>query len=540
MSPKSSLLSQLTLIVLVVIALLMGAAAFASYRLWSVVQEFSHLVETEQRWAQDIGNIHVDFKTQIQEWKNVLLRSHDAAQGDKYWASFQKHEQQVQSASTRLAESMADPTARQRVQGFVKAHQKMGEDYRKGLAALKAAGNDHKAGDLAVKGMDREPSELLKQVSELLEKQAVTAAQTAEADAIRALWWAGLAMLLGLVAGLFCFMMYVHAHVVSRARHLVMGLSRLEQGEFTQTIQAGRGDEIGQIAASADQVRSNLGGLIGGIAKASQSVAQTSSQLSRSTQTLAESAGKQSETVTKNVASVEEMVASITSIAGQTDRINETFAEGTEKLQASLTEVSGLQQQAQMLGQVMRNIEVSSTAFLQSTAAINQLTAQVKEIAEQTNLLALNAAIEAARAGEQGRGFAVVADEVRKLAENSAKAAAEIKSVTGQLSAGADTVGDAVREGLQVAQTSQAAVGSVIGHIQLAHGCMQDVQGGVQQIRSAMSEQKTVCSGLAGRFEAIAQMVEENAVATTQIKQASEGLSSLAETMRLGVTRFKV
>lgn len=63
MSPKSSLLSQLTLIVLVVIALLMGAAAFASYRLWSVVQEFSHLVETEQRWAQDIGSIHVGSAT---------------------------------------------------------------------------------------------------------------------------------------------------------------------------------------------------------------------------------------------------------------------------------------------------------------------------------------------------------------------------------------------------------------------------------------------------------------------------------------------
>jgi methyl-accepting chemotaxis protein len=115
--------------------------------------------------------------------------------------------------------------------------------------------------------------------------------------------------------------------------------------------------------------------------------------------------------------------------------------EGGRTLESLVAEV-GLAEDA------VRQMAVSVEEFVQSTSSITSMTQEVREIAEQTNLLALNAAIEAARAGEQGRGFAVVADEVRKLAEKSARSAGEIDAVTSQLSRQSVAVRKAIDEGL--------------------------------------------------------------------------------------------
>jgi methyl-accepting chemotaxis protein len=187
----------------------------------------------------------------------------------------------------------------------------------------------------------------------------------------------------------------------------------------------------------------------------------------------------------------------------------------------------------------VREIADSVQKFVDSTIAINKMTREVKDIADQTNLLALNAAIEAARAGEQGRGFAVVADEVRKLAEKSAGSASEIDAITRALSQQSDAVQGSVQIGLAHLASSQESMEEVAKVLGEASGSVTRVGQGLDAIADATEEQRRVSSEVAGSIESIASMARENTNAVEQTTAAAQELERLAAQLQDLVGRFK-
>jgi methyl-accepting chemotaxis protein len=199
-----------------------------------------------------------------------------------------------------------------------------------------------------------------------------------------------------------------------------------------------------------------------------------------------------------------------------------------------------LQKEVGRVENAVKEIAATVDEFVRSSKSITGLTKKVKDMADQTNLLALNAAIEAARAGEHGRGFAVVADEVRKLAEQSGTAASEIDAVTSSLDAKADEVEKSIELGLTSLASSQERVTQVVSVLADATNAVERASEGVSEITSSVREQTAASNDIARNVESIAQMAEQNSAAVQEASSAAGHLEGLSATLKTLVGQFRV
>ena len=328
--------------------------------------------------------------------------------------------------------------------------------------------------------------------------------------------------------------------VYTPAHQLIQDMYRLAQGDFTTPINHVSKDGIGKIAASAELIRTDLGGLIARINELMKEVAKATDNLTATARQVSNASIQQSEATASTSAAVEEMAVSIASVAENSDSVQKISkdsmarsAEGNETLSALIGEISAVEASVE-------GIAASVAEFVQSAEAITQITRHVKDIAEQTNLLALNAAIEAARAGEQGRGFAVVADEVRKLAEKSAQSASQIDKITVALGNQSESVGKTVKNGQASLQSSQDMLENVAMALGEANHAVTQTTTGVNNIAQAVNEQKSASNDIAHNVEKIAQMTEENLAAIHRNSASAERLLELSKNALELVGRFKI
>jgi methyl-accepting chemotaxis protein len=280
-------------------------------------------------------------------------------------------------------------------------------------------------------------------------------------------------------------------------------------------------------------MREQLREMVGSIGKSSAQVGQAARELSQASKSVADSSGRQSAATASAAAAIEEMTVSISHIADNTSEAHTISANSEE-----MSRKGG----AVIHSAVSEMVKIASSAIIstleQQSNEISEVVNVIKEIADQTNLLALNAAIEAARAGEQGRGFAVVADEVRKLAERTSLSTREIASTIQKIQS--DTkhavqsmVASVDQVRLGTALTQQA--GSSIVEIESE---AQRVTGVVNDITNSLKEQTEASNEIARNIENIASMVEENNMAASKAAGAAQQLEQLAEGLTRSIGSF--
>jgi methyl-accepting chemotaxis protein len=347
-------------------------------------------------------------------------------------------------------------------------------------------------------------------------------------------------MLLGGVSGYLLGMSIINGinRSINELRGVMVKMSA--DGDLTVRSRVFGSGEIGQAATAFNRLIEAFSDIIRQVNASAASVSLTASQLSETSRHIELGSQTQSEAAATTAAAVEQITVSINSVAANTHDVNKLAEKSLQQTQQGNVSLNTMLGEVHRVQESVNQIAGAVQEFIISTQAISGMTQQVKEIADQTNLLALNAAIEAARAGEQGRGFAVVADEVRKLAEKSGKSASEIDQVTSALNQKSNLVEEMVNNGIRALNATQEQAARVSTTLQEAGQSVLESTRGVSDIATSVSEQSAASGEIARHVEKIAQMSEESYAAMQHNTQDVIELEKLSKALRDAVSRFKV
>lgn len=316
-------------------------------------------------------------------------------------------------------------------------------------------------------------------------------------------------------------------------------VTRVSSGDLSKEIAVDRKDELGDLLRAIAGMQTSLRSLIGKTVDNSEHLSQDAKTMMQAADTVSSSSAEQSEASSSMAAAIEEMAVSVAHISESsrsaktaTEESHQLCARGAEVIRHAGDEVKSIAHGINDAAQVVQSL-------LTQSQEISSIVQVIQEISEQTNLLALNAAIEAARAGEQGRGFAVVADEVRKLAERTRKSTEHIGGLISKVQHSTEAVYESM-QGSVVAANNGVELSLQAGEsIEIISRKSEDVVRVVADITSALAEQATANEEIARQVERIAHMAEENAGAIEQIKLASVDQEALANSLQQSVSSFR-
>lgn len=351
-----------------------------------------------------------------------------------------------------------------------------------------------------------------------------------------------LILALALIAGAaytFFFSRLLSRQLGAEPAELAAISSNIAQGKLARTQHDQQQPSTG-VLHSVQAMRHSLSDMIGKISQASEQIEGATLQLSASSEQGLSSAALQSETASSMAATVEELSVSITHIADNArqaqstaQKAGEITGEGMAVMQASIQE----------MGQIADLVAQSSSDIDQLAIQSNDISlivGVIRGIAEQTNLLALNAAIEAARAGEQGRGFAVVADEVRTLAARTAQSTTEIVALVNAIQNGMAKAKDSMAAGCERVTHGQKLVESAGLSMGRIKGALDESLAAVSFISLSLQEQRAASEQVACNVERVAQSVEENAAAQSGIVRTTQELKAMSDGLGVILQRFSL
>jgi methyl-accepting chemotaxis protein len=347
------------------------------------------------------------------------------------------------------------------------------------------------------------------------------------------------------VAGIVLLVVWGVALVrcVSRALHSMIHMVKdLAEGEGDLTKRLGivTHDELGELAKWFNTFLDKIHGIISNVAGTAEQVASASEELSSSATLQAQGADHQRDQAAQVATAMQEMSSTVQQVSESCSQAADASRRAAETARAGGAVVEKALTQMRAIAESVAGTAKEISELGRRTDQIGRIAGVIDDIADQTNLLALNAAIEAARAGEQGRGFAVVADEVRKLAERTTTATKEISQMISVIQDGTKAAVKAMDIGSQQVEEGVASTARAGESLQQIIHMSEEVGSMITHIATAATEQSGATSDVNQSMDQIAHLVNESAVAAQQSAKACQDLSELALALQSMVGSFRL
>ncbi|NMZ62530.1 HAMP domain-containing protein [Pseudomonas nitroreducens] len=346
---------------------------------------------------------------------------------------------------------------------------------------------------------------------------------------------AALALLVGALASLLITWM-----IVRPLRQVIGMASRIAEGDLSVSVEVRRKDEVGQLMGAVGSMADSLRGIVSRLSDGVGQITASAQALSSVTERTQHGVNSQKAETDQVATAMNQMAATVHDVARNAEEAASSAEQADGKVASGQDVVRQTLGRIEQLADAVRAATESIEQLGRESQSIGSVLVVIKNVAEQTNLLALNAAIEAARAGEQGRGFAVVADEVRALARRTQQSTAEIETLIAALQSGATTsvqrmqrshalvemtVGDAVQ--------TEAALGNIASAVAVIHQMNQQIAAASEQQSAVAEEISRSVTSIRGIADESAQAMESTASSSVELAQLSRELQGLVGQFRL-------
>lgn len=537
---KRSMQTRLMAVVGLGLGGLLVTAVIAISQLNQRLDRYNELITVNIAQERAINQMNFDFKVQVQEWKNVLLRGYDDSRRVRYWNQFEEQHNIIQDEGQALLSQMEPGTVRQEVADFLDAHQTLFREYRAGFEAFSANNYDPTVGDNAVSGIDREPSRLLNDAAEHISTTVSTLTREVEQGSAQVSFWSQVAI--ASVALLVVVLLWwtLRAAFLRPLKVLMDHIQEMAQGDFTGKVRIQRADELGQLSDNLTRLQSEMGGVIGSVKdsalklnRASEHINLNADEITRLTGDTEQSTDQVATAVNEMSSTVQEVANNASGAAEAANQADEGARRGRSVMESTLDSINHLSNDVNSVAEAMRQLEGE-------TNRIGSVLEVIQNVAEQTNLLALNAAIEAARAGDQGRGFAVVADEVRTLARRTQDSTREIAEIIDAVQAGAAKAMSAMAASQDQAQNTVASAGEAgeaISEITRAVASISEMNA---QIATAAEEQSYAAEEINKNIERVVELVQGAHQSAQGSTKTARDLNELSRHLSTQIAHFRV